>query len=308
MKAWLSFVLLQDVRANAVSAFGWLGHDPAAPVQLTRTGGGLAVWSWRLLSLLGASSLVLGLALAFNPVWRMQLAYQLLPESAQYAFSSIAEAVEGLPEMVGVRMRAPEGETASSLFAAQSAVVPAALKSKQESAVVAYVARKYRVASAPTGQLVRAAFQVGQEYGVDPLLIVAVMAIESGFNPYAESVMGAQGLMQIMTRVHEEKYANLGGVKAAFTPEANIRVGVQILKDYVQRAGSVEGGLKMYVGSTAENDSSYSTRVLAERERLRQTVGGAPLPGASQQQAAAESSGVADSGHAMTPVSARQAS
>jgi hypothetical protein len=52
----------------------------------------------------------------------------------------------------------------------------------------------------------------------------------------------------------------MGGVKAALNPVANIKVGAMILKDYVNRAGSVEGGLKLYVGAgAARADSGYGS-------------------------------------------------
>jgi soluble lytic murein transglycosylase-like protein len=106
-----------------------------------------------------------------------------------------------------------------------------------------------------------------------------VMAIESGLNPFAESPVGAQGLMQVMSKVHHEKFQHMGGVQAALNPVANIRVGALILKDYVQRGGSVEAGLKTYVGAAAfDSDSGYGSKVLAEYRRLKQVAGGKSVP------------------------------
>ena len=59
------------------------------------------------------------------------------------------------------------------------------------------------------------------------------MAIESGFNPFAQSPVGAQGLMQVMTGVHKEKYENFGGKLAAFDPVTNLRVGVKVLQECI---------------------------------------------------------------------------
>jgi soluble lytic murein transglycosylase-like protein len=111
------------------------------------------------------------------------------------------------------------------------------------------------------------------------LLILAVMCIESGLNPFAESAMGAQGLMQVMSKVHHDKFKELGGVKAALNPVANIRVGSLILKDYVTRGGSVEAGLKLYVGAAAfDNDAGYGSKVLAEYHRLKEVASGKNVP------------------------------
>ena len=105
------------------------------------------------------------------------------------------------------------------------------------------------------------------------------MAIESGLNPFAESPVGAQGLMQVMSKVHHERFQEMGGVQAALNPVANIRVGSLILKDYVTRGGSVEAGLKTYVGAANfATDSGYGSRVLAEYRRLKQVSAGQRVP------------------------------
>ena len=84
---------------------------------------------------------------------------------------------------------------------------------------------------------------------LDPTLILAIMAVESSFNPFAQSPVGAQGLMQVMTKVHDDKYEAFGGSHAAFDPVTNLRVGVQVLKECIARAGSLEAGLRLYVGA-----------------------------------------------------------
>ncbi|MBY4898155.1 lytic transglycosylase domain-containing protein [Cupriavidus sp. AU9028] len=156
------------------------------------------------------------------------------------------------------------------------------LDSAREQAVVAdYIARKYRVAAQATSQLVKAAYLTGREVGIDPLLILGVIAIESSFNPFAESGMGAQGLMQVMTKVHQDKYEHVGGVAAALNPYANIKIGALVLKDCIARAGSIEGGLKYYVGATTATDGGYGAKVLAERSRLRRVLGLGDAPAAA---------------------------
>ena len=119
----------------------------------------------------------------------------------------------------------------------------------QQQRVTQWISKRYRVANDATNMLVSAAYLTAKEINLDPLLILAVMAIESRFNPFAESPVGAQGLMQVMSKVHHDKFAELGGTQAALNPVANIRVGSLILKEYVARGGSVEAGLKRYVGA-----------------------------------------------------------
>lgn len=151
--------------------------------------------------------------------------------------------------------------------------------SKQQQWVTSWLSKRYRVASDAANMLVSTAYMTAHEVKLDPLLILAVMAIESGLNPFAESPMGAKGLMQVMAKVHHDKFEEVGGQAAALNPVANIKVGALILKDYVKRTGSVEGGLKTYVGAAdMESDSGYGARVLAEYKRLKQVARGQNVP------------------------------
>src|SRR5690606_9909769 len=115
----------------------------------------------------------------------------------------------------------------------------------QQAKVTQWLSRKYRVAAEPLGALVAEAYQIGERTRLDPTLLLAVMAIESRFNPFAQSPVGAQGLMQVLTRVHTDKYEDFGGELAAFDPLSNLRVGARVLHDAVKRSGSMEGGLRL---------------------------------------------------------------
>ncbi|MCM2251294.1 MAG: lytic transglycosylase domain-containing protein [Ramlibacter sp.] len=150
---------------------------------------------------------------------------------------------------------------------------------KQQAAVAYWLSKKYRVAPEPVGALVAEAYEIGADAKLDPTLILAVMAIESGFNPFAQSSVGAQGLMQVMTRVHSDKYENFGGKLAAFDPLTNLRVGVKVLQECIQRAGSLQAGLKFYVGAAnLGEDGGYADKVLAEHARLKLIAAGRSVP------------------------------
>lgn len=149
---------------------------------------------------------------------------------------------------------------------------------KQQAALAYWLSKKYRVAPEPLSALVAEAYDQAKNAGLEPTLILAVMAIESGFNPFAQSPVGAQGLMQVMTSVHTDKYEGFGGKFAAFDPVANLRVGVKVLKDCIARAGSLEGGLKQYVGASSGDDGGYAGKVLAENARLVQVSMGKSVP------------------------------
>jgi hypothetical protein len=150
---------------------------------------------------------------------------------------------------------------------------------KEQQHVTAWLARRYHIAGSASKMLVEASYASAQEVRIDPLLILAVMAIESRFNPFAESAVGAQGLMQVMAKVHHDKFHDHGGVKAVLNPVANIKVGALILKDYMRRGGSVEAGLKLYVGAgNLEGDGGYGGKVLAEYQRLQDVSSGKRVP------------------------------
>jgi hypothetical protein len=151
--------------------------------------------------------------------------------------------------------------------------------SRQQAAVANWLSHRYRVAPEPVSRLVQEAWSVGQKANLDPTLILAIMAIESSFNPFAQSAVGAQGLMQVMTKVHNDKYEAFGGNHAAFDPVTNLRVGVQVLKECISRAGSLEAGLRFYVGAANLNeDGGYAGKVLSEQASLRQVASGKSVP------------------------------
>ena len=145
-----------------------------------------------------------------------------------------------------------------------------ALLEREQRAVAEFIARRYRVAETASWAFVSSAYRAGQEHAVDPLLILAVMAIESRYNPVAESSMGAKGLMQIIPKYHQEKLLEHGGEFALLDPEVNIQVGAQILREYLRRFGATEAALQMYGGAMDEPTAQYSGKVLAEKARLKQ--------------------------------------
>jgi soluble lytic murein transglycosylase-like protein len=144
---------------------------------------------------------------------------------------------------------------------------PGLVPDHQLRALCDYISRKYKVAYDMTAMLVRTAHKVGWERRLDPLLILAVMAIESRYDPFAQSSHGAQGLMQVMTSVHQDKFHPYGK-SSPLDPVANINVGAIVLKECIARRGSINGGLACYVGATGPSDNGYSAKVQAERRQL----------------------------------------
>jgi hypothetical protein len=176
---------------------------------------------------------------------------------------------------------------------------------RQQAAVAYWLSKKYRVAPEPISALVTEAYEISLHTKLDPTLILAVMAVESGFNPFAQSPVGAQGLMQVMTMVHSDKYASFGGKFAAFDPLTNLRVGARVLQECISRAGSLEGGLRSYVGAANnDDDSGYTGKVMAEHARLQSVAQGrsVPLTPASPQPASAPLSVPAKADHSVEKI------
>jgi len=172
-------------------------------------------------------------------------------------------AAPGRAADVGCR---PEAITTAESRKAEEAVDPA------QQALVGYLTRRFSIAAAPTSVVVETAYRAAGETGLDPLLVLAVISIESRFNPIAESVMGAKGLMQIIPRYHLARLKEHGGEEAVFDPESNILVGAKILQEYVYRTGTLESALQSYNGASRDESGQYALRVLAERERLDQAL------------------------------------
>jgi soluble lytic murein transglycosylase-like protein len=138
-------------------------------------------------------------------------------------------------------------------------------------AVAEAMARKYRISQTATREFVSTAYREGRGIGIDPLLIIAVMAIESRFNPIAQSDGGAIGLMQVIPRYHADKLDGPHGA-SMLDPHANIRLGAKVLKEYIRRGGTDVAGLQLYNGASADASNAYANKVLGERQRLRETA------------------------------------
>jgi soluble lytic murein transglycosylase-like protein len=135
-----------------------------------------------------------------------------------------------------------------------------------------FVAKRYRVSQDVTLDWVKFAHEAGHTLSLDPLLIIAVIAIESRFNPIAESDVGAKGLMQVIPKYHTEKLEEFGGEHAVFDPRTNILVGSRILKEYLRRTGNLSIALQMYAGALNDGEDTYTVKVMNEKQRLQQAV------------------------------------
>ena len=182
------------------------------------------------------------------------------------ASASEPSAVDGTPALPAAAVKPDDPASAADASAeAQSAPGRAPLSPRMQSALD-YVKARYKVTREAMLPLFETVQWIARERGIDPLLIVALISIESGFNAQARSAGGGHGLMQIIPRYHLDKIPDGLGVKGLMDPAVNVQVGAQILDDAIRRSGSTQAGLQSYNGS--KRKSLFARRVLAERDRL----------------------------------------
>jgi soluble lytic murein transglycosylase-like protein len=237
-------------------------------VFLRDVGHGLLAVSHNTLALLGLVVVAVSAFAAGHPELRVQV------EQRAFGWLKARQEAARVDDVPNILATLAEREAVVRATAAD----PKELSAPQAK-VAQWISRRYRVAPEPISRLVKEAWDVGERAGLDPTLILAIMAIESSFNPFAQSSVGAQGLMQVMTHIHDDKYVAFGGNHAAFDPVTNVRVGVQVLKECISRAGGLEAGLRYYVGAAnLVDDGGYAAKVLAEQQRLKLVSNGKPVP------------------------------
>ena len=121
-------------------------------------------------------------------------------------------------------------------------------------------------ADTPYGEIITT---MAQAHGVDPMLVQALIQVESNYRPTARSQKGAMGLMQLMPST-----ARQYNVRNPYDPTANITAGVKHLKSLIDRYRGVELALAAYNAGEAavkkfngmppyRETRNYVTRILA---------------------------------------------
>jgi hypothetical protein len=235
--------------ANALIGSSW-SHTPYANLQAP---------SFTSLLALGLSMVALVVSLqSRHPVITPQVVAPQVVEDSASVQPLVAE---------------PVSVVATAASATEEEMRRPAPEQRKVRAMSDYLAKRYFVSTEAIQRLVEMAFAVGHEVNLDPLLILAVMAVESRFNPIAESGAGAQGLMQVIPKYHADKLPDSRTDASFLNPSVNVRVGAKVLKDYIGRSGGdLQTGLQMYNGSPWDSTAQYASKVIAEKERLRQVL------------------------------------
>lgn len=136
----------------------------------------------------------------------------------------------------------------------------------EQEGLVTYVSQTFRLSADMASRIVRTAYREALFVGVSPLLVLAIIEKESGFQPSARSPVGAIGLMQVMAKYHVDRFSTPGKRIDLTHVETNIKVGSHILREYLDAAqGNIKQALSRYSGGT----KGYSTAVLDTYQRLK---------------------------------------
>ena len=132
-----------------------------------------------------------------------------------------------------------------------------------------WVTSSYSVSEGVIEPVLVQAEDSARKAGVDPMLLVAMMAVESSFNPRAQSRAGAQGLMQVIPRFHMDKIGEDAPRDALFDPLFNVEVGTLVLVEGLRRFGSLQAALQYYGGARNDPAKRYSKKVIALKQRIK---------------------------------------
>ena len=182
--------------------------------------------------------------------------------------------VQSMQDWLFTRMQISEADDEQQQVLLRSLAAPSTDLSPLQMTLVQAVRSKYKIAPEPLNALILEVFDLADRSALEATLILAVIGVESNYNPFANSPTGAKGLMQVIPEVHFEQFTPYGGAMAIFDPKTNLRIGVKILKECINLMGSVEEGLRLYKAGeeSVSQETEYISRVLAEQERLKQAI------------------------------------
>lgn len=187
------------------------------------------------------------LAIAFGMSWRMDSVWSVLPQAKAYTIPVAAEQQSARP----------------------IPAKPEPLDKKAQKAAE-YIATTYHIAREASELIVRESVKAGKANSVDPILILAIIGVESRFNPISESQAGALGLTQTMAEYHPEKVAKIVNDQGHILNIAdNIQLGSKIIGEYMRKYGNNETlALQQYNGSLNDKSRAYSSRVLELKSKF----------------------------------------
>lgn len=133
--------------------------------------------------------------------------------------------------------------------------------------LASYISNTYDIPMKNAEKIVYTTFEESSKKNLEPMLVLSLIDNESGFRQHIKSPVGAVGLTQVMPKYHKEKIAALRRTEGTdiFSITGNIKVGTQILRDYINLAGgNLQKGLQMYNGSSKDSKKRYSNKIMSK--------------------------------------------
>ena len=133
--------------------------------------------------------------------------------------------------------------------------------------IATVVSARFHIGSHAALEISHAVLAAARRYTISPLLLLAVIAVESSFDRFAVSVVGAKGLMQVVPSQHRDLVLRTSDLTDART---NVRIGSAILQDYIRASGgNLEDALYRYSGGA----KGYARRVADHLNMMNTELG-----------------------------------
>lgn len=140
------------------------------------------------------------------------------------------------------------------------------------------ISQRYQIAPQAALLLVQQSDRAARAHQIDPVLLMAVVAVESRFNPYVVSRVGAIGLTQTLPSAHPIKIQTMrdqGG--SLINPKDNLHMGATILAEYLKMShGNRVQALQRYNGALKDREARYAHKVLRVYDFLRVNLPAVP--------------------------------
>lgn len=133
--------------------------------------------------------------------------------------------------------------------------------------IASYISNTYKIPMKNAEKIVYTTFEESNKKNLEPMLVLSLIDSESGFQQHVKSPVGAVGLTQVMPKYHQAKIAELRKTDGTdiFSITGNIKVGTQILREYINLAGgNLQKALQMYNGSLNDSKKRYSSKIMSK--------------------------------------------
>lgn len=137
--------------------------------------------------------------------------------------------------------------------------------------LVTHISKEHKVPLPYVKEIINTLYSESEKAQIDPILFLSLIEVESSFDQFAKSNVGAVGLSQVMPIHHQEKVSRIQKENLdLWSIKGNIKVGVQVLKEYVSLSkGNMEEALQRYNGSLNDSSRTYSRKVFTGMRKYK---------------------------------------